>query len=76
MQSHHSLWQWLWFDNCKSLQDFPEESIAPTLKQISENLKGSRSGREVVIRLRGLDYVIGATKPIILGEIKKSFVVK
>ena len=37
----------------KAENDFPDEAIEPTLKQLSENLKkGSRSGSEVKIRIR------------------------
>ncbi len=60
----------------KANNDFPEESIEPTLKQISENLKqGSRSGKEVTIRIRSLEKTDkNISKPVILGEIKKSFI--
>ena len=62
----------------KANKDFPEESIQPTLNQISENLKrGSRSGKNVIIRLRGLERITNdVSKPIILGEIKKNFINK
>jgi len=55
--------------------DFPEESIEPTLKQLSENLKkGSRSGSKVKIKLRKLERISkDVSKPIIIGEIEKSF---
>ena len=61
----------------KASKDFPEESIKPSLKQISENLKeGSRSGKEVTIRIRGLQKITeNISKPVILGEVKKSFII-
>tara|TARA_B100000945_G_scaffold17388_1_gene12853 strand:- start:158 stop:616 length:459 start_codon:yes stop_codon:yes gene_type:complete len=60
----------------KADDNFPEESVNPTLKQISQNLKrGSRSGRNVVIRIRSLEKISeDISKPIILGEIEKSFI--
>ena len=60
----------------KADKDFLEESIEPTLKQISSNLKrGSRSGRKVKIRIRRLEKISdGISKPIVLGEIEKSFI--
>ena len=60
----------------KADQDFPKESIDPTLKQISSNLKkGSRSGRKVIIRIRSLEKISGGvSKPIVLGEVEKSFI--
>ena len=40
----------------KAEEDFPDESIEPTLKQLSENLrKGSRSGAKVKIKIRKLE---------------------
>ena len=56
--------------------DFPLEAVEPSLEQISRNLKrGSRSGKNVTIRIRGLEKVSDdISKPIILGEIKKSFI--
>ena len=56
--------------------DFPNESIEPTLEQLVFNLKrGSRSGRKVKIRIRTLEKISeGVSKPIILGELEKSFV--
>ena len=62
----------------KAKEDFPKESIEPTLKQLAENLKkGSRSGAKVKIRIRGLERISQDTsKPIILGEIEKSFITK
>ena len=58
--------------------DFKEDSVNPTLEQISQNLKrGSRSGRNVVIRIRALEKISeDVSKPIILGEIEKSFITK
>ena len=60
----------------KADKDFLEESIEPTLKQISSNLKrGSRSGRKVKIRIRRLEKISdGISKPIVLGEVEKSFI--
>ena len=60
----------------KADQDFPIESIEPTLKQISSNLKkGSRSGRKVKIRIRSLEKISeGVSKPIVIGEVEKSFI--
>tara|TARA_B100000900_G_scaffold385435_1_gene375081 strand:- start:575 stop:1033 length:459 start_codon:yes stop_codon:yes gene_type:complete len=60
----------------KAENDFPRESINPTLEQISQNLKrGSRSGRNVIIRIRGLEKISeDISQPIILGEIEKSFI--
>lgn len=60
----------------KANENFPSEAIEPTLKQISQNLKrGSRSGLNVTIRIRDQKRVSNDTsKPIILGEIQKSFI--
>ena len=60
----------------KADDNFPEEAVKPTLEQISKNLKrGSRSGRNVVIRIRSLEKISeDISKPIILGEIEKSFI--
>jgi len=60
----------------KADNNFPQEGVSPTLEQISRNLKrGSRSGRNVVIRIRGLERISeDVSKPIILGEIEKSFI--
>ena len=54
--------------------DFPEESIEPTLKQLSENLrKGSRSGANVKIKIRKLEKISdGVSKPVVIGEVQKS----
>ena len=53
--------------------DFPEESIKPTLLQIAGNLKGGgRNGAQVKVRLRKIESVgEGISKPIILGELIK-----
>ena len=60
----------------KADNNFPIDAVAPTLEQISKNLKrGSRSGRNVTIRIRSIEKISeGVSKPIILGEIKKSFI--
>ena len=60
----------------KADQDLPIESIKPTLEQISSNLrKGSRSGRKVKIRIRRLEKISeGVSKPVVIGEIEKSFI--
>ena len=59
----------------KADNDFPEEAIEPTLKQLSENLKkGSRSGSSVKIKIRKLEKITNdISKPVIIGEIEKSF---
>ena len=58
----------------KAKDDFPEESIEPTLKQLSENLrKGSRSGANVKIKIRKLEKISdGVSKPVVLGEVQKN----
>ena len=58
----------------KAEDDFPEDSIAPTLKKLSENLrKGSRSGANVKNKIRKIEKITdNISKPVILGEIKKS----
>ena len=58
----------------KAEDDFPEESIEPTLKQLSENLrKGSRSGANVKIKIRKLEKISnGISKPVVMGEVQKS----
>ena len=58
----------------KAEDDFPEESIKPTLEQLSENLrKGSRSGAKVKIKIRKLEKVSdGVSKPVIIGEVQKN----
>ena len=59
----------------KADNEFPEEAIEPTLKQLSENLKkGSRSGSKVKIKIRRLEKISkDVSKPVIIGEIEKSF---
>ena len=58
----------------KAEDDFPEESISPTLEQLSENLrKGSRSGANVNIKLRKLERISdGVSKPVIIGKVQKN----
>jgi hypothetical protein len=58
----------------KADNDFPEESIEPTLEQLSENLrKGSRSGANVKIKIRKLEKISeGVSKPVVIGEIQKN----
>ena len=58
----------------KAEEDFPEESIKPTLDQLSENLrKGSRSGAEVKIKIRKLEKVSNdISRPVIIGEVQKN----
>ena len=58
----------------KAENDFPEESIEPTLEQLSENLrKGSRSGANVKIKIRKLEKIsAGVSKPVVIGEVKKT----
>ena len=58
----------------KAEDDFPEESIEPTLEQLSENLrKGSRSGANVKIKIRKLEKISnGVSKPVVIGEIQKN----
>ncbi len=53
--------------------DFPEESIKPTLLQIAGNLKGGgRNGAQVKVRLRKIESAgEGISQPIVLGEIIK-----
>ena len=59
----------------KAENNFPEEAIEPTLKQLSQNLKrGSRSGSKVKIKIRKLEKISNdVSKPVIIGEIEKSF---
>ena len=54
--------------------NFPEESIEPTLRQLSENLmKGSRSGANVKIKIRKLEKISdGVSKPVVIGEVQKN----
>ena len=58
----------------KADNDFPEESIEPTLEQLSENLrKGSRSGANIKIKIRKLEKISdGVSKPVIIGEAQKN----
>ena len=58
----------------KAEDNFPEESIKPTLEQLSENLrKGSRSGANVKIKIRKLEKISpGISKPVVIGEVQKS----
>ena len=58
----------------KADDNFPEESIEPTLEQLSENLrKGSRSGANVKIKIRKIEKVsTGVSKPVVIGEIQKN----
>ena len=53
---------------------FPEESIEPTLEQLSENLrKGSRSGANVKIKIRKLEKISDdVSKPVVIGEVQKN----
>ena len=62
----------------KANKDFPKISVKPTLEQISLNLKrGSRSGQTVKIKIRSLEKVSeDISKPIILGEVEKSFLIQ
>ena len=61
----------------KADNEFPEEAIEPTLKQLSENLKkGSRSGSKVKIKIRKLEKISkNVSKPVIIGEVEKSFTI-
>ena len=58
----------------KADEDFPESSILPSLKQLSENLrKGSRSGANVRIKIRKLEKISNdVSKPVIIGEVEKT----
>ena len=58
----------------KADDDFPEESIEPTLEQLSQNLmKGSRSGANVKIKIRKLEKMSdGISKPVVIGEVQKT----
>ena len=58
----------------KAGDDFPEESIEPTLEQLSENLrKGSRSGANIKIKIRKLEKISdGISKPVVIGEVQKN----
>ena len=58
----------------KAEDDFPEDSIEPTLEQLSKNLrKGSRSGANVKIKIRKIEKISdGVSKPGVIGEIQKN----
>ena len=58
----------------KADDDFPEESLEPTLEQLSENLmKGSRSGANVRIKIRKLEKISDdVSKPVVIGEVQKN----
>ena len=58
----------------KAEDDFPEDSINPTLEQLSKNLrKGSRAGANVKIKIRKLEKLSdGVSKPVIIGEVQKN----
>ena len=62
----------------KADKDFQQISVEPTLEQISLNLKrGSRSGQNVKIKIRSLEKISeDISKPIILGEVEKSFLMQ
>ena len=58
----------------KAEDEFPVESIEPTLEQLSENLrKGSRSGANVKIKIRKIEKISdGVSKPVVIGEVQKN----
>ena len=58
----------------KAEDDFQESSIAPTLEQLSENLrKGSRSGANVKIKIRKLEKISDdVSRPVVIGEVQKN----
>ncbi len=58
----------------KAEDDFPDDSIDPTLEQLSENLmKGSRSGANVKIKIRKLEKISDdISKPVVIGEVQKN----
>ena len=58
----------------KAEDEFPEESIEPTLKQLSKNLRrGSRSGANVKIKIRKLEKISDdVSKPVVIGEVQKN----
>ena len=58
----------------KANDDFPEDSIEPTLEQLLENLrKGSRSGANVKIKIRKLEKISASvSKPVVIGEVQKN----
>ena len=55
--------------------DFPPEAVAPTLEQLASNVRpGGRSSDVVSVRLRQLQPAgDGASKPVVLGELERSF---
>ncbi len=64
------------FDNggdlvvAQATEDFPNESIEPTLLELAGNLSGGRKGGPVHIRLRKVSKdAAGISKPIIIGEV-------
>ena len=62
----------------KANKGFEGISVEPTLEQISLNLKrGSRSGQKVKIKIRSLEKISeDISRPIILGEVEKSFLIQ
>ena len=58
----------------KADDEFPEESVEPTLEQLSQNLmKGSRSGANIRIKIRKLEKISDdVSKPVVLGEVQKN----
>ena len=58
----------------KAEDDFQEKSIAPTLEQLSENLrKVSRSGANVKIKIRKLEKISDdVSRPVVIGEVQKN----
>ena len=62
----------------KANKNFKQISVKPTLEQLSLNLKrGSRSGQTVKIKLRTIEKISeDISKPIVLGEIEKSFLIQ
>ena len=58
----------------KADDNLSEESIEPTLEQLSENLrKGSRSGANVKIKIRKIKKISdGVSKPVVIGEVQKN----
>ena len=58
----------------KAEDDFPEQAVNPTLKQLSDNLRqGSRSGANVKIKIRKLERVSNQiSKPVIIGQVEKN----
>ena len=62
----------------KANKEFQQISVKPTLEQLLLNLKkGSRSGQTVKIKIRSLEKISeDISKPVILGEVEKSFLIK